>query len=543
MPTEEHTLSVLPLSAASRVRWALVGFLATMLLGGAHLALGAGHAFNEGWLRGDSGWYLAQIQQLIEGRMLYSEVATPYGPIPYYWQACFAYCFGNTPAVFLWGQIFVLGFANAIASMVLRTSFSSGSAILLLAVAILPFHYRGIFSIYTPWVVLQLMGMVALWRSPVEKRAGLEWGIGMLLGIGQLLKFGHFVLFGAGLLLVDLLAVAAVRERKEFRFSHLFRRWIRFGSGFFIIEIIWSGILLVSLPSGIAWDAIWPAYQKDAYQSVFGPNERLWSGLFHLPTTVFLGRLLPMLLLLVILVACLIRQVSGRGSNGERKVLGWAIGPFSFLVGSVILLTNVNAFFLYFWLWSGSIVWAYSLALKVIKLGAVAVGSALLLLLPLSWWNSRHGVPCEVGPGIKLVVGEERISALRELDLELQRRPELRDGTLVLRWRGLVAFRGIQTPGRHVYPLPGWVRGHEGEQLERDLSQLRYILAERNSKNAALLNSESGSIESRFSQWSELPVPYRELLAGRSGEAFAIGDHWICVPLEVSPTENPSSGS
>jgi hypothetical protein len=498
--------------------------------------------FHAGWLRADQGWNLTQIDQLLAGAQLYSDVATPYGPFPYWWHLLLARIFGNTVQVFVWGQNIILACASAISWLALRKKLNQRDAFWSMLVGILPFNFRAVaVCIFDPWAILQLACLIWMWKPPSlagKKRDALL--LGVLIGLGQFIKFGHFAVFGASIVLIDLIAVYSGRATVGvIRFIIL--RWLWIGVGFVLIEAFLVCWLWATLSHNIAFDAAWPSYQMEAYK-IFGPDEQLWGGVLQMPWKALVGRVLPALLLMGSSFALLWRHLQqlkpkccADGVAASSPKLAFLLSPLAYLIGCLVLFSATDHLWNYFWILAWSVPWIWSNSDHNMRLASRILCIAIALTTPLSWLQSSTWSCTRVHmpEGSILFLPEsdrEQWQAIRRIDSQIL--PEARPA-LFLGWHGLAHFLNHPPTCRHSYPLIGWVRPHEASSLRLSLAECSAVVMRRHRNNDILVEAVGGSLLERLGEWSEPPSPLREAVADRAakGAELVEKDGWLILLL------------
>jgi hypothetical protein len=278
------------------------------------------------------------------------------------------------------------------------------------------------------------------------------------MGAMVLVKFGGGCIAGAAWVLTDLcLSPLNVRV--------LASRWIRLGTGFLIVTLVWVLLVYATLPAAVAGDTVFPAYMVQNYQTVpFSLRWPVWHNRGY-----FIGaQMVPLLCAVLFLVTLFVVLRRGRPEKIEGEKAGDA-GAFLFL-GFYFLL----AFFFYFkqvwliisgfWLLGLAAAWIFS------RLPLAARTAFLLFCLPAACLMVKSAVSVDApglvaldfGPAGKLwadPASAARVSKIREVvDALRAQRPQ---APAVMAFNvngGWSHFCGWPVPTRHGWLQPGFLR-------------------------------------------------------------------------------------
>lgn len=517
----------------------LAFFLLSVLLAAA-IAFGLPHTvFHHGWLAGDQGWNLATLDQLLAGGRLYRDAATPYGPLPYAWQVWLADRLGNSPTTFFAGTALVASAATGLTGAFLTSRFGLRLALPAVVFGAVPFFFKTLSSsIFAPWAAVQVAVLLLVWRGPAESGRRACLLLGAVVGIGQWIKFGHFAILFPALAAVDLLLLGR-HALSAAGLWLLVRRWLAIGAGFLLVEGALLGWLFSTLPAEIAADAAWPSYQMQAY-GIFGPDERMWGGFWSMPWKPFLGRILPALALLALSLAgcrAVLRNVSVAGLPQAAAAL--LVPGLAYLAGLFLLFPTTNNVWAYTWLagWLPAFLLLADRRRRWLRLAALGLIGGAFIAATVGWLSSSHrqGRPERMPDGSVLWLGEEQAASWRAVrELSSAAFPP---GSTVqfLKWHGLAHFLKLQPPGRHAYPLPGWVRPHETAKLAQALQQAQAIVAPRHRLNDAVAAAVGPqAVAAAVASWSQLPAPYREAMLGLA-LIPEIRHGWLMLRIQSHP--------
>lgn len=494
-----------------------------------------------GWLWQDQGWYLAQLDQLLSGASLYTEVATPYGPWPYWWQLGWAKLLGNRAEVFVASQIFLLSVSSGVAGLALFRLLRPGQAAAGLLLGVIPFQAKILAEmIYSPLTALQLALLLWAWRHPGRRTFGRAFALGILLGVGQWIKFGHFLIFGAGMMVADLAAVRVAGNWKQ-DWRRLLNQWFAVAIGAALPELVLVGWVGWTRPGAIAWDVIWPAYQSQAY-GIFGPEERLWKGLFLMPLKPLAGRVLPALFLAT-LSAVVFGFLCRRGTKPARS--GDSVDPqqlaarfalfipvAAYIFGGISLFTSTNHLIIYHYLLGWGVPWLWTAGKSPWALGAKGLCIACALLTPVGWISNASAgrARCAMPGGEVLWLDPKTRASWAEVERLAAKRLPPEAPVLFLHWHGLNHYLKHPAPGRHAYPLPGWVRPHETASLQASIETCVAVVAPCHRQNEALRSASRPDLQAAAQAWRQLPEPLRSVVATRVA-ALEVFDGWMVLWL------------
>ena len=514
-----------------RCFWFLGTFGATLLFFVLHLAVGKQHAFGPSWLVADLGWYLNQLSKLMDGGLLYRDVATPYGPLPYYWQVLWASLFGVSPVVFFAASASVIAAANGVIALLFRKHLKkvSASAIILLSAVCLQQYSTGLMLITVPWAMLETAVVMGLWERGPESTLRRNLLIGIVLGLGQLNKFGYFAILAGSIACADLI-VSHWHQPKQTALR-LFQRWLTIGAGFFIVEGGWIVVLFGVLDYSIALDCAWPAYQVETYRHAFGEEEALWGAFKHVSLPYLVGRIVPIVILLLLGGSA---YVFARKRTTDPGAFRFALGGLSYLVALALFFHDIHALVLHLWMLFGFLIYAFLVGTDRQRFVSVVIAATMSAALPVRWYRASvdRTESLRVTENSTLWVPKDLAQKYQELVQLLEEHVPEGNRVLVYDWEGIAVFSGRESVGRHAWPLEGWVREHEKTRLHEDLNTLDFLVLEKRAGySEGLLDQSLGSPKERVETQIPLPDMYAEFLATKAAEPSQVSEHWIIVPL------------
>ena len=239
---------------------------------------------SDNFLHEDESVGMLVTDVLLHGGTLYKDIAYPYGYIPAYLHVAAARAFGHTVAtylgVFLPISVAVLGMLYVLLRRVLRP----WTAFLFTAGVMIPqtispgaMNGDGISNLAYPLEKIPLVAVALLWREP---RRQLWWRallLGICLGGMQGIKFGTGIVLGMALALVELFSW--YRSGADIETGRIvLRNNLAVLGGFLLVQSVWVGLALASLPRAIAHDVLWPTYMYANYAAFKNQHYPGWYG-------------------------------------------------------------------------------------------------------------------------------------------------------------------------------------------------------------------------------------------------------------------------
>jgi hypothetical protein len=290
------------------------------------------------FLVGDPAYPLWLVDRLQQGKMLYRDAFSQYGPLSTLLYRAWSMLFTNSGRSFLqWQSLQVLALAALAWTLLRRVATVPWAALFLLAV--LPCFLIGYDNL--PYIGLERLAWMTLalaWRPVGRDSAPYLLAIGGGLAAMFLIKFGGGFLAFAAWVLTDI----GLSRRAP---AMLFRRWLLMGAGFLAVGAVWCAVLLAILPRPVAFDLIWPAYMIKNYGAYIGDS--FPQGLHRWPQWIDLAYFLcfqlqfvaALALLPVLLVSVLKR---------EDQATSTRIAPFLFL--GLLFAVGLFIYFRHIWL-------------------------------------------------------------------------------------------------------------------------------------------------------------------------------------------------
>jgi hypothetical protein len=316
----------------------------------------------------DEGLNLVVADTLLSGGSLYRDVAFRYGPIPAYIHAGFAALFGNTPSAYLRLLVLISCLDVGLAYLLLRRAAGIPVAAAItvggiFTLALTPGSIVGglTSSVYVPLERTVLLLLALVWEPPVPRTVGRSALIGSILGTWQGVRFGAAAVAGGSILLIDALLIAAAGVSPS-----ALRAWARslavIAAAFIGFELIWIVAAFSTLPSGIAWDTVWPVYLLRSYSSWVTPEIRWlqWLG-WRFMVAQYLVPLTAAVLGLAGLAGWVIavRRDADRGLSGRVASAGAIFIPLCFYgLGCLGYFRTVFHFRQFMWALIPATAWA-----------------------------------------------------------------------------------------------------------------------------------------------------------------------------------------
>jgi len=485
--------------------------------------------YHGGWLNHDHGWYISQLDQLMAGGKIYQDVATPYGVLCYAWHQFFSVLFGNTVQVFIIGQVVIVATANAISWYALRRLLPFRVALISITILV-TVHLKAVGGlIYEPFTVLQLALIVTIWRPLDNRNVVTSIILGVILGFGQWIKFGHFVILGAGIFFVDVIATQKPLGILRF-LSSMLRSYIWIFAGFLFLQVPLIGWVLLNNPNIIGFEALVPYYQQEAYV-VFGPDERMWEGLLHMPWKPFFARVMPAAVLIVAVIFLVVVEFiksspqrfrrSYRGSSHTSDHYAMLIPIFAYITGCFTIFSSTNHLWGYYWMISWALIWVWTESQGVFRAIMRVFAILVALLSPCSWvQNARLKTELVLMPdGSNLYLTPEVADSWRIIHEIARDEFPPNAAMLFIRWHGLAHFLNHPPATRHAYPLPGWVRGHEKASLAEQMKDCWAVVAPVSQTNRMIVECSDGNLSQAVLSSSVASGVLREIIADQTVSA------------------------
>jgi hypothetical protein len=485
--------------------------------------------FHAGWLNHDHGWYISQLDQLMAGGKIYQDVATPYGVICYAWHQFFSVLFGNTVQVFVIGQVVVVAMANAISWCALRRLLPWRLALIPITILV-ALHLKAVGGlIYEPFTVLQLALIVTFWRPLDNRKVVTSIILGVILGFGQWIKFGHFAILGAGIFFVDV--IAAQKPLVILRLlSSMLRSYIWIFAGFLFFQVPLIGWVLWNNPNIIGIEALVPYYQREAYV-VFGPDERMWGGLLHMPWKPFFARVMPAAVLIVAVLFLVLVEFIKSSPQRLRRSCRWTsttsdhcamlIPLFAYITGCFTIFSSTNHLWMYYWMISWALIWVWTESQGIFRAIVRVFAILVALQTPCSWvWNARLKTELVLMPdGSNLYLTPETAASWQIIQEIARDQFPPGAAMLFIQWHGLAHFLNHPPATRHAYPLPGWVRGHEKASLAEHMKDCWAVVAPVSQTNRMIVENSDGNLSQAVLSSSVAFGVLREIIADQTVSA------------------------
>ncbi|MGL6075381.1 MAG: hypothetical protein ACRC8S_14590 [Fimbriiglobus sp.] len=315
------------------------------------------------YLFGDHGVAMLAADEILGGKVLYRDVAFPYGSAAMYAYSGVAFLFGNHIETYLgFHAAFSLLFVGLTYFSFLRFCPSwvavGGILLVLMPTTIAPGSIvgSGVHAPYTTPEKCLMIGLTLLWTTPVKRTWKQAVSLGLLIGSWQYLKFGGGVFAGGAVLFLDLLILLISRSDRT-----VWAQWVRCGiwtfSAVLACEASRCAIAFAVLPAAVAWDVFWPAYTKALYDTLPAASRYpQWLGIRH-----FVLQLLPFIVgaLGTSINAWLILYSHREDSHdaGRHNEPGILIPGCFFLFGNLGYFGHVHIYMQYVW----CLVWAIPL--------------------------------------------------------------------------------------------------------------------------------------------------------------------------------------
>jgi hypothetical protein len=311
---------------------------------------------SEDALFADTGVNLIVARRLLDGGVLYRDIAYQYGPASPYLHAALAAVLGNSLRTYILYHAVTSMVALALAYRLLRRAVApaaAGTVALLgmLPTLVSPGAIVGAFvsAAYIPLERVAILLVVLAWLPPSERDWRTSARLGMLLGALQLVRFGTAVFVGLAVVLLDLALMAFDR-----RYRVSTGRWVRsllvIGGAFAGVQLLITMVSYILLPADLATDFLWPLYTLEAYAPFSGARWPIahWKYLVAHYTTPVVG-----IAASVVAFALLVRR--GRSAavrpGGVAEPAEWRLllPPAVFLVAAIGFFRTVYHFEQFAW--------------------------------------------------------------------------------------------------------------------------------------------------------------------------------------------------
>jgi hypothetical protein len=502
-----------------------------------------------GFLSGDEGGNLVIADDLLQGKLLYRDVWSCYGPLNMYSYAGWAWLFGNSMRSYVF---FIQGLCLLVLvllTVAIRGCASAGATALVVLVGLLPLltlptniDTAGFFHPYIPLERLCLALVVLAWTPPRERTAARAAGLGAALALWQAVKFGGAAFAGGAVLLADLLALRAEGGG---------RRWVRTGlaaaAAFALGEAAQVGWALAALPRPIALDVLWPRQNLQMYSAYYLVY---WPGPVNLYTLV--GYQFSLAVGAALGLAALASAV--RGAARPAGAGGPGAGPARRLRLLVPLLFYILSLTGYVYHRGHLVQYAWACvvpaALAVDRLPRRLWPALALLWSPCLAALLRADLINPINPGLRVVAlptGEhlytspEKAEMLDGLFAALEGlgppagppgRPAP-DCLLFIPMRpGLHHFYRIPHGTRHLWILPGLIRPYDEADLVRSLDRTRAVVVFDQRRVEGPFDTPCGLFDQNFRAPLFKPSgPVCQALAERLGPPVPFGPNCWLFPV------------
>jgi hypothetical protein len=457
---------------------AAVAAVTGLLLGSIYVLKPESFAFS-GFLFQDQGVNLYAAERLLAGDALYRDLAWQYGPVPAYAYALFSWVFGNSvETYFLW---LALGStATMVLAYVVMARFASvATSVVVTLFVVLPWAlvpgspFAGYTSnAYIPLEKICLLVAMLLWTPPTRRSLGRAAAMGAVLGVWQAVKFGGAVFMVPAILLADGIYLVATRRATDVAVLRaLALRTAVMGGVLLAVEAVRVGVLYATLPAEVAFDAAWPAYLVQAYDTLpdFMYMRNSWKYFLERAQT----GAIPILLALAGLAWSIPRaRRSDEGHEDLAGCLTLSLGLFFYAFASLRYFAHVPLFLQYFWCaLLGGALFLDRLKLPVRAIIALLLTPGLFYVARNIYWTPRaeevESYRTPSGDVLYLHPADaRRVEALYEAI------PEGESGKLPvlfaardLTGSGFVTLFGLRAPLRTHWFIPGFVRPYDEEEL------------------------------------------------------------------------------
>jgi len=435
------------------------------------------------WIVFERGNQLYRAARMLDGELLYRDIAFQYGPLAAYlhtaWSSVFGVAIQSTLAWHLCWSLVAIALSYRLTRRLAPPVQAAGFTLLLWVPLLL--QPGGLIRIinaehHTLERIFPLI-IALLWKPPATRTAWRSVGIGLAMGAWQWTKFGGAVFAGASLFLVDLAWVCSHN-----RAAASWKRWLSSLSVIAVTVLFCEGLLAAWC---LTWatgqetrDILWPGYMVKAYEVVVSPY---WPG-WHGPVYLLQYQLLPVL--------CLLLGVTGwlRCGSDQRvdHEVAWVAAGFYLLGIGTYIGVEAN-FYLY----------AFALAPLAVSGLVTLPGPArrvatAMLLIPFALMMRSALTPWSAPPGdtapdqaFVLPNGEslfltqanlKRMQLLESVASKAHEGPEAR---VVLAWLGtewagggFIHFYEPHYPLESFFASPGMVRSADVQWMRTSLGKV-----------------------------------------------------------------------
>lgn len=501
--------------------------------------------FSEQFLLRDAGFSLVVADHLLRGGKLYQELFYQYGPLPAYFHAAVARIFGNSAQTFV-GLLQIVCIVDvAIAYFLVRRVAHGWTTFLLLVIGLFPaFLVPGSFTVvsigpaYPPFERTLLLLLALAWRGPSARTLKRAFVIGLLLGVMPWIKFGAAFVAAVALVLVD--GAFLIRQRVELEaWLNWLRQLFATGIAFCVGQAALMAFLWKTCSSEIAWDALWPAYMIQSYQSYVGADRfPHWINLRY-----FVGTQLPPLTGLVLVLATAMIVLGRKRWDGLSEE---GAGPFLFLgvffgLGVFVYFKHVWLIMDYVWLLILASAWIVGRCENFLK-GVVFVlwiPCALVNLKAVRAQDSDRTKVATILPNSEVLwLDLSARTRLERLEGELRLLGASTDGggtyhTLLLPIPpGIYHYLGLARATRHAWFIPAVIRSYDEDPLVASLNRTAAIVLFFEREQASPPAAQPHSWDWFPFGCSPLPERFSAALASRLGAPVKIDARCFLFPVK-----------
>lgn len=507
-------------------------------------------------LENDLAHALFAADQLCQGKIPHEDFFWHYGLLPLYGFAAWCELFGDASVdAYVWHQK-VLGTAASVLCLLLliRTAGRKwGFLIWILTGFAWAFNGQQLYGPYQHFLVI----LVAfLWARPCQRSGRSLWIVGVLLGLLQSVKFGLAFVLGLAWLLTDIAWILHLHRPQSYRKAWL-REMLRILAGFAVVEGILIAQAFLSLPLGLAKEALLPLFQMEWYASYVReliplPRFANWG--------YFFGYQLPLLIGVIggpVAVHSLYRSRKPGSTRGAAAVASEMDRAMPGVMLAFVYVLGWSAYFKhtmnlmgYGWLLAPAIgAFWFAVPNQWVRIALVTLLLPSGCLIPLGAWRALRGDYAQAAPGLErfemangqsLWLEEDYGSAIEAVVQHLspiQNGPDgaprtgFHGGFVILPMgSGLHHFGKIPAACRHSWFFPGTIRPFErGAILDRML-QARAIVVHLDSGLSA--TAGEGKESWRFDCWRPFghASEDQQLLSALSAPEH-LPDGWLIFPL------------
>jgi hypothetical protein len=304
------------------------------------------------FILGEHGNQLYRASRLLEGELLYRDVACQYGAIPVYLHAGLSAGLGvSINTVLIW-HLSSSAAAVGLAYRVLRrccdrTTSAFTTALFAVPMLLVPGGILGYSNVeYLSVERCCFLAVLAVWQLPEHRSRQVSVLLGGILGVWQHVKFGGAVFALAALLTVDIV----VWLNAPSTLTTALKSWRRIIATFGVLQVVSVVAAYSFLPPDLAFDTVFPAYVAKGYPGADDPSRfPSFAGWPYFASTQ-----LPMLCGLIAGAIVVFRTVlRARGARhgvtlGEPELLATAAALF-YAFAATSYLRHVHLFYQYSW--------------------------------------------------------------------------------------------------------------------------------------------------------------------------------------------------